>query len=170
MSASPPRSPDPGSGRSSALQLCAPASYLLLTLIIANQAAARTDTSLPYLVQVSPEALRFARVPPVLPRPAYPAIAEKNPLTPEELISGGQPAPSDLPHASGPPENTPATLPGQPSSHPAPGSQVAPPLGRIEIIPDAYAPNHVRIEDLLPFFIAPPPRPVPPSRATYDVK
>ncbi len=166
--------------RASTRPLGVPASYLILTLIVANQAAARTDTSLPYLVQSAPQELRFARLPSQLSRPVRPVIVDKPMTSPNEHANGTEEATTT---ATTNATTTPTTAPGASTENAAPNSTrpQRPQSGKSEtpsdrpetmpIIPDSYAPQtSVRIEDLLPFFVAPVPPQLPPSRATYEVK
>lgn len=144
------------------------ASCLLLTILAANHAAARSDTSLPYLAQTAPEALRFAVRRPLGPPPVRPAaLSEK---TPDANESAPTPETSPAVHSSDSLANTPGNLPTHtaptPSStHTAP----TPPATGASLVPDTYAPAPVpvTIDELLPFFIPPT---APPSRATYELK
>ncbi len=162
MSSSPrsPSAPD----RASRARIGASASGLVLTLLLANQSAARAAPEpLPYLVRSSPAALRFAtaRMPtPPPPPPEKPEARNPDPAAaPATLAGPGDEAPATTPPATA--ETAPPRTAGDAAARPAA------PEG-LPIIPDGYAPSApVSIEDLLPYFTLPP---KPASRATYEVK
>ncbi|MCS6275411.1 MAG: hypothetical protein H2169_13855 [Opitutus sp.] len=145
--------------RSAANRIGTPAACILVTIMAANQAATRSDASLPYLLQDAPQALRFAQTPTTLPPPVRPW--ESLPLAP---------APESEPSSAKNPDDATA-----PTSTPQPELVIVPPTpkpppppGGIELVPDAYSPRtNIRVDDILPFFM-PPSNPV--SRATYELK
>lgn len=144
------------------------ASCLLLTILAANHAAARPDTSLPYLAQTAPEALRFAVRRPLGPPPVRPGTLSEKTADAHESAPAPEIA-ADAHAAAGH-----ASAPDNVAAHPAPahvGTQpvTTPPPAGAALVPDTYAPAPppVTIEDLLPFFIPPA---APTSRATYELK
>ena len=145
--------------RTTANRIGTPAACILVTILAANQAATRSDASLPYLLQDAPQALRFAQTPTTLPPPVRPW--ESLPLAP---------APESEPSSAKNPDDATA-----PTSTPQPELVIVPPTpkpppppGGIELVPDAYSPrSNIRVDDILPFFM-PPANPV--SRATYELK
>jgi len=145
--------------RTTANRIGTPAACILVTILAANQAATRSDASLPYLLQDAPQALRFAQTPTTLPPPVRPW--ESLPLAP---------APESEPSSAKNPDDATA-----PTSTPQPELVIVPPTpkpppppGGIELVPDAYSPRtNIRVDDILPFFM-PPANPV--SRATYELK
>lgn len=142
------------------------ASYLILSILTANQTAARPFTSVPYLVQGAPVALRISpnRVPIPPPPPLVILAAGTDQDVPDfdpthlpqeqPLLAPPTPAVLDPKDAQSKPISTPDIPPGAP--------------GSVPLIPDRFQrPTPVRVEDLLPFLL-PAPRPV--SRATYELK
>jgi len=145
--------------RTTANRIGTPAACILVTILAANQAATRSDASLPYLLQDAPQALRFAQTPTTLPPPVRPW--ESLPLAP---APESEPSPAKNPDDANAPTSTPqpelVIVPPTPKPPPPPGG--------IELVPDAYSPRtNVRVDDILPFFM-PPANPV--SRATYELK
>ena len=160
MSAPLPRSCGFVRIRTTANRIGTPAACVLVTILAANQAATRSDASLPYLVQDAPQALRFAQPPTTLPPPVRPWESPPQAPTPESEPSPVQP-PSEV---SAPPSTNPPELAVAPTTPKPPTT----PAGGIELVPDAYAPRtNIRVDEILPFF-APPSAPV--SRATYELK
>ncbi len=160
-------------------RMAAPTSCLLL-ILAANQSAALSDTSLPYLVQGAPEALRFASAKSMAPRPARPVASLKPPATDPPAAVSPQPDAKTKPDPAtatasttpDPSEKANPSLAGSDSSAPSNPSANpnSPPVSPgIELVPDTYSPRTtVRVEDLLPFF-APPGQPAS-SKATYEMK
>ena len=145
--------------RTSANRIGTPAAYILVTILAANQAATRSDASLPYLLQDAPQALRFAQTPTTLPPPVRPWETPPQAPAPESDPSSAK----NTDDANAPTSTTQPELVIVP-----PTPKPPPPPGGIELVPDAYAPRtNIRIDDLLPFFV-PPANPV--SRATYELK
>jgi hypothetical protein len=145
--------------RTTANRIGTPAACVLVTILAANQAATRSNASLPYLLQDAPQALRFAQTPTTLPPPVRPW--ESLPLAP---------APESEPSSAKTPDDAIApTSPAQPELVLAPPTpKPPPPPGGIELVPDAYSPRtNIRVDDILPFFM-PPSNPV--SRASYELK
>lgn len=174
MSSNPQR-PD-SSGRAACARLGASASCLVVTILAANQAAARDALApLPYLAHVAPAALRFAAARPPTPPPPRPAVRpEEKAPTPENAAAGPDPAPAN-PAAQSPPapagapgDDAAASAPAEPSPPPATTDPTAAPPSGLPILPDAYArPAPVTVDQLLPYFLPPPP---PVSRAAYEIK
>jgi len=137
-----------------------PAACILVTIMAANQAATRSDASLPYLHQDAPQALRFAQSPTTLPPPVRPW--ESPPPAPVPEI---EPSSANTPDDASVPPSTP-----KPEAGPVPTTPTPTPTTSegIELVPDVYAPRaNVRVDDILPFFLPPP---APDSRASYEVK
>ncbi|MCX6938304.1 MAG: hypothetical protein NTU80_10480 [Verrucomicrobia bacterium] len=159
-------------------RMAAPTSCLLL-ILAANQSAALSDASLPYLAQGAPEAMRFASAKSMAPRPARPVASLKPPATdpPAAVTPESNPKPKpDSATATSPPaanpleKANPAAAGSDPAStsNPSANPNASPPPTGVELVPDTYSPRiTVRVEDLLPFF-APPGQPV--SKATYEMK
>ncbi|MFA6290062.1 MAG: hypothetical protein WC661_21970 [Opitutaceae bacterium] len=148
----------------SARRFGAPVSCLLVAILTANQASARTNASLPYLVEGAPDALRFVPLHKILPPPKRPSAIQTDPPEPGKPAPAGEPSTPVVvdagPHAAPTPAPAPVGAP--------PAGPLASPNSGAELVPDIYAPAPpVRIEDILPFFVAPPP---PVSRATYELK
>jgi hypothetical protein len=171
----PPFSPRPDHRRlSPRSRTGASASCLLLTILAANQAAARdAPASLPYLQLSSPVALRFAAAPalrappPPLGRPAQPLPSTEPPPPTERPDNSPANLPADPLPAPTPPD---AATPGaeNPPTPTAPLTEPPPVTRGLPLLPDDFArPTPLSVEEFLPFF-APPPRPV--SRATYEIK
>jgi len=148
------------------------ASCLLLTILAANHAAARSDTSLPYLAQTAPETLRFAARRILGPPPIRPGTntISMEPTLGHESASSTDTTPAALVTSTTTTSDHDPVLPGF-FSTPAQPATPPPPYG-VALVPDIYAPlpPPVTIEDLLPFFIPPPAPAAPPSRATYELK
>lgn len=155
----------PGRGPRTSSTLGTSASYLLVTILSANQAAARPVPSLPYLVQAAPIALRFSlprihSAPPPPIRLEPPSEADGLPDYDPTHLDQGPPLHHPTPAVIQPADTRP---PGPPTPDIPPGAP-----GSVPLIPDRYGPaKPVRVEDLLPFLL-PAPRPV--SRATYQIK
>lgn len=142
----------------------------MLTLLLANQSAARdAPEPLPYLLQSAPSALRFAAARGAAPPPPKPVE------TADPTISTAEEAPPPVPDSRAgekPGRETPSEAGNAISSDATNGTAAqpvspAPPAG-LPILPDGYAPTRpVSVEDLLPYFSAPP---KVGSRATYDIK
>jgi hypothetical protein len=169
MSSSPIRSPRARGARLSSGRLGVNASCLLLTILAANHAAARSDTSLPYLAMTGPEPLRFAVRRPLGPLPVRPgALSEKTSEDPESAPTTEK---SSDAHSPANPAGTPANVVSRPTTTAQPVVQpvTTPPPSGAALVPDTYAPPPapITIEDLLPFFIPPAAQP---SRATYELK
>jgi hypothetical protein len=174
----PPFSPRPDQRRHGPRsRTAASASCLLVTILAANQAAARdAPASLPYLQLSAPVALRFAAAP-VLRPPPPPLGRAQGPAPASEPTPGTEPLlhPDEAPANPPPdaPSGTVPTLPPTPvvdeSVPPAQPPPEPPPVTRgLPLLPDDFArPAPLGVEEFLPFF-APPPRPV--SRATYEIK
>lgn len=140
----------------------------MLTLLLANQSAARgAPEPLPYLLQSAPSALRFAAARGATPPPPKPVEAADSTISTAETPpvhdarpgeKSGRETPSEAGNAiSSDAINGTAAQPVSPDS----------PAG-LPILPDGYAPTRpVSVEDLLPYFSAPPKAA---SRATYDIK
>lgn len=137
------------------------AACIIVTIMAANQAAMRSNASLPYLAQDAPQALRFAQTPNTLPLPPRPWNTQPTAPVPESELSQAQ-----SPDEAGVPTSNP-----QPEPTIAPPAPIKPPPQQptgIELVPDAYTPRtNIRIDDILPFFV-PPTAPV--SSATYELK
>jgi hypothetical protein len=185
--------PDPP-GRGHRARLGASATCIFAAIFAANQSAARdAPTTLPYLPQSLPAALRFATVPvPIAPPPPLSTPVATGPAGPP-----GPPGPSDAsgsPHPGDPAADPSAThdpnahdphahdaaagaersdTPRLPDPTAPPGNSTSTPMppdtpGAPSLLPDTFARQApVTVQDLLPFFYAPP---RPPSRADYEVK
>lgn len=165
-------------GRPHPLRLGSPVSCLFLTLLAANQAAARETPSLPYLKQAAPTALRFAmaRVRTPAPPPlGEVAAASSSVQAPASSGSTSEAGLAEVAPASGAADASdvaPAEFGGMPGEGVASpdgagaNSPDGPAQGGVRLLSDRYAPP-VRVEDLLPFFLpAEPAR----SRAEYELK
>jgi hypothetical protein len=168
----PPRSPS-AHDRAIRARMGVSASGLMLTLLLANQSAARdAPEPLPYLLQSSPQALRFAtaRVPTAPPpkpgeRDAMDAHAGADASSPSASGPGDQ-SRKDDPTAAG--ETVLAGEVNDAAAPPATSPSAPEPAAGLPILPDGYAPQTaVSVEDLLPYFSAPPKSA---SRASYEVK
>lgn len=142
------------------------ASYLILSILSANQTAARPFTSVPYLVQGAPVALRISlnRVP-IPPPPPLVILPAGNGQDAPDFDPTHLPQEQPLPIQPTPAVLDPKVTESKPASTPdiPPGAP-----GSVPLIPDRFQrPTPVRVEDLLPFLL-PAPRPV--SRATYELK
>jgi len=176
MSSNPQR-PD-SSGRAACARLGASASCLVVTILAANQAAARDALApLPYLAHVAPAALRFAAARPPTPPPPRPAVrpeekapAPENPATdpaPDPTNPAAQSPPTPMP-AGAPGDEAAATVPTRPVPPSATTDPTAAPPSGLPVLPDEYArPAPVTVDQLLPYFLPPPP---PVSRAAYEIK
>lgn len=142
------------------------ASCLILSILAANQTAARPNASLPYLVQSTPMSLRvsLARLPnppppPLNLKPTSDKVGEPD-YDPTHLSSEQLPLYNPTPAVLDPSDKKFNHIPTPDIPQGAPGS--------VPLIPDQYTrPTPVRVEDLLPFLL-PAPRPV--SRAVYELK
>jgi len=145
--------------RTTANRIGTPAACILVAILAANQAATRSDASLPYLLQDAPQALRFAQTPTTVPPPVRPW--ESLPLAPAPESEPSSAKNSD--------DATAPTSTAQPELVIAPPTpKPPPPPGGIELVPDAYSPRiNIRVDDILPFFMPPS---SPASRATYELK
>ncbi len=145
-------------------------SYLLLSILAANHAAARSDTSLPYLTQTAPEALRFDVRRTLGPPPVRPGAATQDATLVPESAPAPDASPATQPVSSAPPPGDDLALPDI-AGTPAQSATPPPPVGHA-LVPDIYAPPPppVTIDELLPFFLPASTPAAPPSRATYELK
>lgn len=179
MSSLHSRSPRARRARLSAKQLGVNASCLLLTIISANHAAARPDTSLPYLAQTAPESLRFDVRRVLGPPPSRPGAITAEATLAQTSAPSTDASPATQTTSTTITADTISSSPGIPSSPALPSSPAQPALpitnispDGISLVPDIYSPfaPPVTIDDLLFFFVPPRPNPAPPSRATYELK
>ena len=178
MSSSHSRSPRARRASLSAKQLGVNASCLLLTILTANHAAARPDTSLPYLAQTAPESLRFDVRRELGPPPSRPGAIIAEATLAQTSAPSTDASPAAQTTSTTITADTIPSSPGIPSSPALPSAPAQPALPAtisspdIYLVPDIYSPfaPPVTIDDLLFFFVPPRPNPAPPSRATYELK